>query len=112
MEAGIGGGIREDEVLQRLLQRRKVEPRAQAPHHLRPARRVARLVPSAAVSFAGNCFNVETCHHVPPYWHAHYTYYTYYTYCDMRLHTSDARPRLHYRLLTLCPGASSGPQGQ
>jgi len=22
------------------------------------------------------------------------------------------RPRLHYRLLTLCPGASSGPQGQ
>ena len=23
-----------------------------------------------------------------------------------------ARPRLHYRLLTLCPAASSGPQGQ
>ena len=23
-----------------------------------------------------------------------------------------SRPRLHYRLLTLCPGASSGPQGQ
>jgi len=24
----------------------------------------------------------------------------------------DLRPRLHFRLLTLCPGASSGPQGQ
>jgi hypothetical protein len=24
----------------------------------------------------------------------------------------EGSPRLHYRLLTLCPAASSGPQGQ
>ena len=27
-------------------------------------------------------------------------------------HVTRQVPRLHYRLLALCPGASSGPQGQ